>query len=298
MRALALLLAIVVSMVAIEALQPSLSSTARNVKLRDDVTLVPPAANIRPLSLGQHAVAADLLWAKLLLEYGTHWQEKRPFPDVTRYIDAILALDESFAPLFRYIDTIIVYRPPVGTEDDARTARAYLERGLRARPFDPDLWLKYGQFLAFTGPGFLTNPTEIDAWRKEGAFAMTRAVDYGADVGRSLSAASLLSRSGETAASIAFLERAYALTDDPSERDQIEAKWTALQKRRADDDGRADAARSAAAVESRWRASYPFLTRGEFLLVGPPRDPLACAGIERATSPSCASNWNSVINGR
>jgi len=297
-RGLAIGLLVLIGAAGIEALQPSLCSTARNTKLREDVTLVPPAANVRTLSLGQHAVAADLLWAKLLLEYGTHWQEKRPFPDITRYIDAILALDESFAPLFRYVDTLLIYRPPVGTEEDARTARAYLERGLRARPFDAELWLKYGQFLAFTAPSFMSNAAEIDTWRKEGAFAMARAVDYGADVGMSMSAASLLGRAGETKATIEFLERAYALTDDLAERKQIELKLAELQKQRAFDEGRVEATRATSVVESGWQATYPFLTRGEFLLVGPTRDPAACAGVDRAASATCATRWADKINAR
>lgn len=287
---------VAVSAIAIETLQPSLSRTAHKATLRDDVILVPPSENIRALSLGYHAATADLLWAKLLLEYGTHWQEKRPFPDITRYIDAILAVDDSFAPLFRYVDTLIVYRPPVGTEDDARTARHYLERGLQTRPGDADLWLKYGQFLAFTGPSFLHDSAEVEAWRKEGAFAMTRAVELGASVGRSLSAASLLSRAGERNASIAFLERAYALTDDPSERDQIAAKLRELAVDALRDGEQNEAARSAAFVESRWRRSSPFLTRGEFLLLGPPHDAAACTGPAHADSKECTNSWDRAFN--
>ncbi len=287
-----------ISAVAIEALQPSLSNSARNVKLRDDVVLVPPSQNIRTLSFGYRAAAADLLWAKLLLEYGTHWQEKRPFPDVTRYIDGILALDDSFAPLFRYVDTLIVYRPPVGTDNDARTARSYLERGLTARPGDADLWLKYGQFLAFTGPSFLRDSAEIDAWRRDGAFAMTRAVELGANVGRSLSAASLLSRSGERNASIAFLERAYALTDDSNEREQILAKLRELTADAHLDSDQSESARSTSFVEDRWRNSFPFLTRGEFLLLGPPHDAAACAGPSHAESKACTESWERAINAR
>ena len=287
---------VAVSAIAIETLQPPLSETAHKVTLRDDVVLVPPSENIRTVSLGYHATTADLLWAKLLLEYGTHWQEKRPFPDITRYIDAILAVDDSFPPLFRYVDTLVVYRPPVGTEQDARTARHYLERGLQARPGDADLWLKYGQFLAFTGPSFLRDSTEIEAWRKEGAFAMTRAVELGASVGRSLSAASLLSRAGERNASIAFLERAYALTDDPSERDQIAAKLRELAIDAHRDGEQNEAARSAAFVESRWRRSFPFLTRGEFLLLGPPHDAAACTGPAHADSKECTDSWERAFN--
>ena len=42
-------------------------------------------------------------------------------------------------------------------------------------------------------------------------------------------------------------------------------------------------------VESRWRKGFPFLSRGEFLLVGPGADPLRCAG--RAPALDCARDW-------
>src|SRR6202042_685051 len=111
------------------------------------------------------------------------------FEDTPRYADAILELEPTYAPLYRYISTMLVYRPPQGTEKDARMARAYLERGTRERPEDGDLWLEYGQFIAFIAPSFLKDPVDVARWRKEGAEAMGHAVELGGDPDRALTAA-------------------------------------------------------------------------------------------------------------
>ena len=118
-----------VCVVGIAFVQPGLAASIHKVRQRDDVFLLPPPNQLRAMTLGYRAAATDLVWAKLILEYGLHWQEKRPFPDVTRYIDGIIALEPDFPTLYEFLDTIVVYSPPPGgTEADARIARTYLER--------------------------------------------------------------------------------------------------------------------------------------------------------------------------
>ena len=107
--------------------------------------------------LGWDAATVDVLWAKLLVEYGTHFSEHREFTEIPRYVDAILELEPNYEPLYKYVDTMLAYRPMQGTESDVRLARAYLERGTRELPQDPRMWLRYGQFIAFIAPSFLTN---------------------------------------------------------------------------------------------------------------------------------------------
>ena len=58
----------------IALLQPPLAAETHKVHQRDDASLLPPADQLRSLTLGYRAAAADLLWAKLILEYGLHWQ--------------------------------------------------------------------------------------------------------------------------------------------------------------------------------------------------------------------------------
>jgi hypothetical protein len=276
--------------------QPRLAATAHEVKERDDLYALPPPAQLRAITLGWDAAAVDLLWAKLLVEYGIHWSERREFKDVPKYVDAILELEPTYAPMYRFVDTMLAYRPLQGTEDDVRLARAYLERGTRARIDDARVWMQYGQFLAFIGPSFLHDEREKDAWRKVGAEAIGHAAELGADADRAVAAASMLTRAGATQAAIRYLEHAYAFTEHPSMTEIHESIGRRLVELQAG--ARRTAADAAAhAIDARWRSEIPFLSRGQYLLLGPVTDPVRCAGIAGSDDPECSRAWDAVIGG-
>ncbi len=273
----------------IAAVQPGLARSVHSVKQRDDAFLLPPPAQLRVMTLGYRAAATDILWAKLILEYGVHWQEKRKFPDVTRYIDGIIALEPDSPVLYTFVDTILMYPGPIpATAEDARTTRRYLERGTQERPYDPNVWVHYGQFIAFLAPSFLTDKAEIEQWRHDGAIALAHAVELGADAQRSLAASTILSKAGERKATIEHLQRAYAMTDDNEMREQFLLKLRALQ---AD----AVAEQSITFVDRELRAHYPFVPRGTGLLLGPRVPPLTCAGPASYARRGCARDWEEAI---
>ena len=274
--------------------QPRLAATAHEVKAADDLYALPPPSQLRAAVLGYDAAAVDLLWASLLVDYGTHWSEHRDFQTIPRYVDAILALEPTYEPMYRYVDTLLAYRPVMGTERDVKLARGYLERGTRERPDDGKLWTRYGQFLAFIGPSFLTNDAEKDAWRKDGAEAIGHAVEVGADADGAMSAATMLTRAGDTQASIRYLEHAYAFTEHPSMaevHEQIGRRLEALQATTVRD--MADA--QDRAIDARWTAELKPVNRGLYLLLGPVVDPARCAGIGGSVAPSCARDWEQVV---
>lgn len=280
----------VASALGIALVQPGLAANAYKVRQRDDVFLLPPAQQLRVMTLGYRAAATDLLWAKLILEYGLHWQDKRPFPDSTRYMDGILAIEPDFATLYEYLDTILVYpAPPGGTDADARTARRYLERGLQERPYDANVWLHYGQFVAFIAPSFLENRDEIESWRLDGARALAHAVELGVDAQRSLAASTILSKAGERRATIDHLQRAYAMTDDPQMREQFLLKLRSME-------AEAEAEQAVTFVDHHWQSRYRFLSRSTALLIGPGRSPSACAGPESYEKRGCARDWQQAID--
>jgi tetratricopeptide (TPR) repeat protein len=274
----------------IRLVQPGLARDLHTVKQRDDVFILPPPAQLRAGTLGYHAAGADLLWAQLIVEYGIHWQEKRRFPDATRYLDGILVLEPDFPLVYEFADTILVFTPFGATDGDARKARAYLERGTRERPWDGRVWLHYGQFIAFLGPSFLKDEAEIEQWRRDGAAAISTAVELGQDADRALTASSLLGKAGEKKASIEALQRAYALTDNPETRRQFLYKLTALQ-------ANTEAERAVTAVEREWRTHLGFLSRGQALLVGPTRPIAACAGPASGGDDRCPGDWSAFVRG-
>jgi hypothetical protein len=271
-------------------LQPGLARTAHELKESGDVFPLPPPAELHAATLGWDAAAVDLLWADLLIVQGTHWQEHREFLETPLYADAILELEPTYAPLYRFIDTLMVYRPTQGTADDARKARAYLERGTRERPDDAALWMSYGEFIAFLAPSFLTDASEVAQWRQDGAAAIGHAVELGGDPERALTAATLLTAAGSTLAAIRYLEHAYAFTEAPSMASVHEAIGQRLAALEAN--GMRQAADTAArAIDDRWQRELPFVSRDRYLLLGPSVDPLRCAGQQGADDPSCVRDW-------
>ncbi|MBX3262536.1 MAG: hypothetical protein KF782_22840 [Labilithrix sp.] len=269
----------------IALIQPALAADVATVHQRDDAFTLPPPEQIRAASFGYRHAVADLVWAKLLVEHGTHWQEKRKFTALPSYIDAIIALEPDHPALYDFVDTLILFQPGSVTAEDARLARRYLNRGTVERPYDPQVWVHYGQYLAFLAPSFLSDADEIERWRTEGALALARAVELGADADRGLAASTILNKAGQREAAIRLQQRAYALTDDPETRRQIMLK---LQRMGASMESEATVTR----VEHEWRTRYPFVSRGIAMLLGPHRSPAACAGPHRDRASDCPRDWN------
>jgi hypothetical protein len=283
-RELASVLVAVACAVGIGRVQPSLAAGAMKAK-HDDVAALPPPAQLRVMSLGYRTAAADLLWAKLVVEHGQRWQDKRGFPEMTAYMDGIIELVPDHPILYQFVDSLLLFTPVRATPEDARRARAYLERGTRERPYDPETWLHYGQYLAYLAPSFLKDLDEGERWRRDGALAILHAVELGAEADRSLAAASILNRLGEKKANISFLQHIYALSDDPETRRQIMFQLQRL-------DATPDAENTVSRVEHEWRTRYPFLPRSATLLMGPYRSAAGCAGPESYRLPSCPPDWS------
>jgi hypothetical protein len=288
----ALVVALTVGALAsIARVQPAMARTTHVVKERDDLYALPPPDELRALTLGYHSAAVDLLWTKMLVEYGTHLEEKRPFPDVTHYLDAMLALEPDYRPAYRYADTLLFYHSgDVADAHDVALIRGYMNRAFAARPYDGALWMQYGQFLAFTAVSVMPD-SQRDALQAEGARLMARGIELGAETSRVLSVATLLDRNGARAAAIDDLHRSYALTDDPDTREKIAARLASLEGKAQRD----DAERAMKRVETHWREDFAFLSRGEYLLTGPVIDPLACAGTVKSGRPECALDWSGAL---
>ncbi|MBP9113110.1 MAG: hypothetical protein KBF88_09900 [Polyangiaceae bacterium] len=271
-----------------------LASVAHTVKQDGDASLLPPPDELKTLTFGYRAATVDYLWGKLLVEHGTHNHEKREFPDLERYLDAIVALEPDLHFFYKFVDTLLCFRPIRGYEKDVRKARWYFEQhGLKARPYDHQLWLHYGEFLAFGAPSFLreANATDVDEWKRTGANAIFRAIELGADPDRSISAATILGKSGERQGLIRQLERALAHTDEPETRADLLARLEHYQV--ADVRDRAD--KRLQRIQSRWRSEMPFLDRNEYLLLGPIHEPLSCVGLDAMTRTDCRTHWTEFL---
>jgi hypothetical protein len=154
--------------------------------------------------------------------------------------------------------------------------------------------LRYGQFLAFFAPTYVKDPQEFEEWRATGAREIMRAVELGADADLSLSATTILSKSGERDALIQHLIRSYALANDEQTRRDIEARLIHF---KAEKD--AEGMREAAKVFNEYRElRFPYLTPTQLQLMGPLRDPPACAGYPRVHDQHCWGEWSRIIADR
>ncbi len=195
-------------------LQAQLAPRIARARETEDLSLLPAPERASLVSLGFDAAWADALWAKLLVDYGTHLVERRRFTAVRPAIDTILALEPDSEPVFHFVDTLVLFQAKPPTEDDVRYVRHVLERGVDAEPTNPARWVAYAQYLAYLGPSLLTNAEEISAWEHRAAEALSHALELGAAVDETRAAARLFGRAGSTAALREYLERAYALASD------------------------------------------------------------------------------------
>jgi hypothetical protein len=269
--------------VVIARTQPKLANAVHALRARQDVSILPPPESLHTMSLGYKAAMVDALWAKLLVEYGIHHSERRRFPDLDRYVDAIVHLEPTYKNLYRYLDALMAFRPGGASEADIRKARQVLEVGIAVRPWDPDIWLAYGDFLTFLAQSYLKDEDEITRWRREGAEALLKATELGATAARADTAASILSKTGERDALIRQLRRTYAVQDSDEARARIAAKLEQLESSAARDRIEAHALR----IDRRWQDELPFVPRPLYLLVGPLRDESACigTGLDRRLCP-------------
>ncbi len=192
--------------------------------------------------------------------------------------------------MYRFVGTLLAYRPMRGTEQDVRLARSYMERGTEVRPNDSRLWMEYGQFMAYIAPSFLLNSTEVPEWRKAGARAMGHAVELGADAERALTAANLLSNTGAMREAIPYLERAYAFTEKPelAELHQAIGQKLATLELGAMRDAEDAAAR---AIVARWQRDMPYVAHDWYELMGPTPPTFQCAGLAESLADPCARDW-------
>jgi tetratricopeptide (TPR) repeat protein len=265
---------------------------AHSAKLREktDVYELPSPEQVVVMSLGYRSALADLLFAHVLVWHGIHFQERRRLEFAADYLDTVAALDPSFRETYYFGDTLITMQPVKPRREDYVRARQLLERGLAARPLDTELWLSAGQYIAYVAAPWLEDPKEQADWRLAGARVLARACEL---VGSNenipyncFGAASLFTKAGEREATIEFLERVLAVSDDETIRERALAFLERALGERAEERLKERANR----LRNAWKADLPFVGFTTELVLGPPTDPAACAGLGHRRT-GCATSW-------
>jgi hypothetical protein len=243
------------------------------------------------MSLGWRAAAADLIYSHVRVSYGLHLEEKRRFEYVANYLDVVTTLDPKFRAPYKYADTMLTLQAAKPRWQDYVEARRLLERGMENFPYDQELWTTAGQFLAYLAPAATEDPKVKEEWRLEGARRMARACELVSDNENlpfhCITAAQIFSAAGKREATRSFLERVLAVTEDEEIRRLALGYLEAVIGEQTKD----EVAERVGRFEKVWRADLGFTKKDTLLIVGPPFDPYACAGLSGARSDACATSW-------
>jgi hypothetical protein len=280
------------AMVAIALVRAPLFERHRRIKETSDVYVLPPPEEVVVMSLGYRAAVADVLWAHLLVSQGLHTMERRRYDNIVLLLDAINALDPTFREPYRLADALITFNANKTPIEEIRKARAIMERGVKNRPLDAELWLGLGEFTAFIAPAsYLQDPAEQAQWRLDGARMLVRAAELSGNnsaiAWHALGGARYLSKAGARDAEIRFLQRTLVVTDDEELKEKVRARLDQLLGAKRMDGW----ARVEQGVWDMRHEDLPFVSRLRYMVLGPPRDPLYCAGSAHAEEPRCASTF-------
>jgi len=287
------MVALVGALATVAWVRPRLAHDHGRARLTYDIYVLPSPRALVTLSLGYRSALADLLFSHVLVESGLHMADRRRFQTVALYLRAINELDPKFATPYHFADTLITLQAGKPSLSDYRAARAILERGMAELPYDTQLWLTSGEFMAYLAAPHveaLAGEAVAREWRLEGARRLARTCEI---IGSNeavphhcVTAARLFSEAGERQALQSFAERVLAVSDDPAIHQQV---WASLAR-----------ARDLTAVERMKRhrerldrvklEQLPQLSKDGFLLIGPSFSPSECLG-ERSRTARCATSF-------
>jgi tetratricopeptide (TPR) repeat protein len=111
------------------------------LKDKDELTLFPRSAWVRPLTFGRARLAADLAWLEAIQYYGRHRKSDRRYPHAETLFRTLTGLDPRFEAAY-------VFGALVLAEEAGAPARAHelLAEGIRNNPQSWRLCFEYGFF--------------------------------------------------------------------------------------------------------------------------------------------------------
>jgi hypothetical protein len=279
---------IALSAVSVGSTRPWLADTYHSVGAASDVYALPDPDQMVVASLGHRSAFAGMLFAKTLVDYGIHVQEKRHFQFGANYLETIIALDPKIRDVYYYADTMLTLQSVPTPESDVVKARQIVERGLKEFPQDAELWLTGGQFVAYLGSSRLSDLEARKEWRLAGARMMAQACsmfDERVSPRRCVGAVTTLTRAGERSAVIQVLERLLAVADDPDTRARAEA-WLAVKLK---EERQNLLVLRRELVDKTREADLGWIDRSLYAVLPPPFQAPACAGAFGAEE--CATRW-------
>ena len=128
-RHLATPLLLVVCLLGSILLAALLERRGAGATVREEWFFLPEAAQLKPMLLGFHGAAADLLWIQIVQYVGTHWQTDKKFSQLSKALELVTSLDPYFLEPYLLGGIYLLYlsRQPEATV-------SLLEKGAAANP--------------------------------------------------------------------------------------------------------------------------------------------------------------------
>jgi hypothetical protein len=232
----------------------------------EDVYYLPPPNELILFSLGHRSALADLVWMKGLVYFGDEIHHRGNVANLFRYADAVLALDDHFVRVYRWVASGAIYRTGDVTVEDVRQAIRYLERAVRLFPDDPELAWDLGATYAYElVPMLPVGPAREEARRQSLAHLEMAALHGAGPAWLGLQTASQLNSLGRKEQAVQHLQDLYAATSDPAMKEELGRRLATLQT-----EAYVEAMRAAdEELEAKRKRDFPYLKTSLYLVVGP-----------------------------
>ena len=292
-RGLPVLVILLLGIIVTHSMRGALAHDYAQAKTKRDIYALPSPRQAVVFSLGYRSAMAELIFAHVLVESGLHLQDHRRFDTLAAYLRTVIALDPKFATPYRFADTLLTFQAGKPSLKDFKDARAIIEQGMRELPFDQELHLTAGQYLAYLAAPHiaeLEGKVEAEQWKLAGARALARSCEL---IGHNdnipyhcITAAHLFDVAGERQAMQRFLERVLAVNDDEEIRNLALGYL-----------GRSLGKVEGEAVQRRFneldlirKSDLPFIGKNRYLLLAPHYDPYVCVGYFGDSDLKCATS--------
>ncbi|MCB9627063.1 MAG: hypothetical protein H6725_06805 [Sandaracinaceae bacterium] len=253
-------------------LRSALFAAASDAQELEDVYYLPADPNaLRTMTLGYREVAADLLWARVLLYHNERIATRTEAVYAMRYVESLVALDPDFAEVYEWAGLLPFYTTVEPSQELALEGVRWVVRGADRFPRDGEMaWDAAATILYELLPKFEGTEAERAHWQEEAVRLSERAVELGGGPPwLATSNATLLLRLGHQDRAARYLEQRLSSTTDPEERMTIQNRIAELR-------GGTEAVMIEAEtrrLERDRERDFPYFSVDEYIVFGPRRMP-------------------------
>jgi tetratricopeptide (TPR) repeat protein len=179
-----------------------------------------PPESARWLATGYREAAADLVWVRTLVYYGSGVMGENDFRYLTRFIDVVLMLNPTFKRAYSWAAAAVTFKAGTATQEEYRLSVKYLERGMEQFPDDYDFFWRAG--LRYWADLYSDDKEQVTRWRQRGADLIEEAIHKpNAPEDLATLAASLRTKLGQNQQAIEILQQKIMTVSDLKARAKL-----------------------------------------------------------------------------